>query len=60
MELPGTCGVAGQRVIKAGCQEGYYDRLVHLVCTDPPHEGNEHYDETYSLGFGEEIGRADQ
>jgi len=48
----GRCGAA--REIEH--REHGVDGLVHLhrvkvVCTDPPHEGPEHYDETLGLLF---------
>lgn len=55
-----SCGATGTRVIKVLCQDMTVDQLVRLVCSDPPHDDDVHYDETFSLEFGDWKGRADE
>jgi hypothetical protein len=53
------CGVQGRRVMKLPAQDGTHDHLVHLVCTEDEHEGDQHYDGTYGIEFDLAHTRAD-
>ena len=47
-----SCGAAGRRIVKLPAQDGRYEHLVLLECTDDAHEGDKHYDATFGMEFG--------